>query len=110
MWQCEIRHDGLHKYRVVKGQTQEIMRLRAEMQLRSWDEQWSRVQAAQAKREEQVQAAYNKETMKRVAVERTIEAQKALDILNNLLSDALEVDHAIDWKTLIDESDYPVQI
>ena len=21
MWQCEIRHEGLHKYRVVKGAT-----------------------------------------------------------------------------------------
>ena len=65
MWQCEIRHDGLHKYRVVKGETQSIMQLRAEMQMRSWNEQWERAQGSQAKRQAQLKAAHAKETNNR---------------------------------------------
>jgi restriction system protein len=110
MWECEIRHDALNKFRVVKGHTREIMRLRAEMQMRTWNEQWLRTQSTQTKRQKQLQAAYDKGTKKNLAAERTREAKKALEALDTLLADALEEDHAIDWKTLIDESDYPVKV
>jgi restriction system protein len=103
MWQCEIRHDGLHKYRVVRGQTREIMQLRADMQIHSWNEQWARVQSTRKKREAQLKAAYTKETRKNLAAERTKEAQKNLDALQNLLTDSLEEDHAIDFQSLIDD-------
>ena len=106
MWQCEIRHDGLHKYRIVKGQTREIMQLRAEMQVRSWNEQWARTQSAQKKREAQLRAAYSKETQKNIAAERTREAQKALDSLRSLLTDSLEEDHAINFQSLIDDAEF----
>jgi restriction system protein len=106
MWQCEIRHEGLHKFRVVKGETPAIMQLRAQMQLSSWDEQWARVQATQKKRQAQVKAAHDKDAKKQLAAERTREAQKTLDALNHLLKDVLEEDHEIDWSLLIDNSDY----
>src|ERR1700687_5852385 len=108
MWQCQIGHDGLHKYRVVKGATREIMQLRAEMQVRSWNEQWARAQATQAKRQAQLKTAYNKETKQKLASDRTREAQRALDGLETLLTSVLEVDHTIDWFLLVDNSDYPV--
>jgi hypothetical protein len=54
------------------------MQLRAQMQLQSWDEQWERVEAAQKRRQGQLKAAYNKETKKHLAAERTGKAQKAL--------------------------------
>ena len=100
MWQCEIRHDGLNKYRVVKGATPEIMQLRAEMQVRSWNEQWERVQTSRAKRQVQLKAAFEKETNKQTAAERTREAQEALDALGSILGSVLEEDHTIDWQTL----------
>jgi restriction system protein len=108
MWQREIRHEGLHKYRVVKGQTQEIVHLRVQMQMRSWDEQWARAQAAQTKRQKQLRAAYTKETKKHLAAEQTRDAQQALDALERLLADVLEEDHMVDWSLLIDRSEYPV--
>ena len=73
MWQCEIKHDELHKYRVVKGETPAIMQLRAEMQLKSWNEQWERVQGSRAKRQAQLKAAQAKETNKQTAAERSRE-------------------------------------
>jgi restriction system protein len=106
MWQREIRHEGLHKFRVVKGETPAIMQLRAQMQLRVWDEQWERVQATQKKRQAQVKAAHDKDEKKQLAAERTREAQKTLDALTHLLRDVLEEDHEINWSLLIDNSEY----
>ncbi len=108
MWQTEIRHLGLHKHRVVKGETREIMQLRAQMQLQSWDQQWERVQATQRRRQAQLKAAYNKETKKHLAAERTGEAQKALDELEGLLVGVLEEDHTVDLSLLVDKSEYTV--
>src|SRR5215472_1660357 len=108
MWQREIKHDGLHKYRVVKGDTPAIMQLRAEMQMKSWNEQWERVQSARAKRQAQLNAARAKETNKQTAAERSREAQEELDGIENLLTSALEEDHAIDWEQLKDHSSFPV--
>jgi restriction system protein len=107
MWQCEIKHDGLHKYRVVKGETPAIMQLRAEMQLKSWNEQWERVQGSRAKRQAQVKAAQAKETNKQTAAERSTEAQEELDGLERLLTSVLEVDHTIEWEQLKDRSPFP---
>jgi len=106
MWQCEIRHEGLHKYRVVKGETREIMQLRAEMQLKSWNEQWMRTQAARKRQEAQQKHAYDKDTKKALAAQRTAEAQKALEVLEHLLSDSLENDHTIDFQSLIDDPEF----
>lgn len=108
MWQCEIRHEGLHKYRVVKGATPAIMQLRAEMQQRSWNEQWERVQASRQKRQAQLKAAHAKESNKQTAAERTREAEQAHKALESILGDILEEDHAIDWEHLKDHSAFPV--
>lgn len=106
MWQCEIKHDGLHKYRIVKGENQAIMQLRAEMQMRSWNEQWERVQGSRAKKQAQFEAAQAKETNKQNAAERSIEAQEDLDGLESLLTNVLEADHTIDWEQLKDHSPF----
>jgi restriction system protein len=107
MWQCEIKHEGLHKYRVVKGETPAIMQLRAEMQMKSWNEQWERVQSSRAKKQAQLKAAHTKETNKQSAAERSREAQQDLDALDQVLTSVLELDHTIDWERLKDHSAFP---
>lgn len=109
MWQCEIRHEGLHKYRVVRAATRDIMQLRAEMQMRAWNEQWERVQATRSKRLAQLQATQIKETNKQLAAERTTEAQEALQDLDHLLSSVLEEDHAIEWDQLKNRSSCSIE-
>jgi len=108
MWQCEIRHEGLHKYRVVKGETPAIMQLRAEMQQRSWNEQWERVQTSREKRQAQLKAAHAKEANKQIAAERTREAQEAHNAIESLLDGILEEDHTINWERLKDHSRFPL--
>ena len=107
MWQCEIKHEGLHKYRVVKGETPAIMQLRAEMQMKSWNEQWERVQGSRAKKQAQLKAAHTKEANKQTAAERSREAQEDLDALEQVLASVLELDPTIDWERLKDHSPFP---
>jgi len=104
MWQCEIRHDGLSKYRVVKGETQAIMRLRADMQIQSWNQQWERVCLSREKR----RVATLKDINKQLAADHTNEAQQAIGELERILTSILEQDHTIDWSKLKDRSPFPV--
>ena len=110
MWQFEIKHEGLHKYRVAKGATREIMQRRAEMQMRAWNEKWEHVQATRSRRLAQLQTTQIKETNKQLAADRTSEAQEALEQLEHLLSSALEEDHTIDWDQLKNCSPYPFDV
>src|SRR5258708_3558066 len=102
MWQIEIRHDGLHKYRVIKGASHEIAQLRAEMQMRAWNDQWERVQGTRSRQSARLQTAYSKSAKKQLAADRTAEAESALDATGCLLTSILEEDHTIDWNKLKD--------
>ncbi len=108
MWRLEIRHPGLSKFRVIKGETQAIVNLRAEMQMRVWNEQWTRTQAVEANRQKHQNLIFAKESKKQSATEQSQEAQQALDNLETLLKVSLETDHTIDWSRLKDTSHYPV--
>src|ERR1700732_3563211 len=107
MWQREIRHEGLNKYRLIKGETEAIVNIRAEMQIRIWNEQWSRNTTAEAKRLEKESRAWAKESKRHLAADRTIGLQKALEALDSLLSSSLNPDHTIDWSSLKDTSAFP---
>src|SRR2546421_360969 len=108
MWQIEVKHEGLNKYRLVKGETQAIVNRRAEMQLRAWNEQWARVSTLQSKRREHDQLLFAKESKKQHATESTQEAESALGGLANMLTSALKIDHTVDWSALKDVSAYPI--
>ena len=108
MWQCEIRHDGLHKYRLVKGETQAVMQFRAEMQMRSWNEQWDRRLGSRARLQARLNAAQDREANKGEAAERTTEAREALQALEGVLTTSLEEDHTVEWAELKDRSSFNV--
>lgn len=56
MYSREIRHDGLNKFRVIRGKSLYEVDQKAEMQLRVWEDQWNRV----VKRHEEAQQKSNK--------------------------------------------------
>lgn len=98
---------GLHKYRVVKGETKEIAELKAEMQLEVWNERWAKFQVAEQQRARKAQLAWGKETKKGLANERTDEAQAELRQLETLLLAAACSDNRLDWSSLKDQSPFP---
>ncbi len=104
----EIRHGGLNKYEVVRGDNLYIVEQKAEAKMAQWDEMWERKQEAERKRLERERRAKEIEEKKLLADERTEEAQQALSALENTLAHTLGVDDTVDWESLKDFSDYPV--
>ena len=100
MWQKEISHSGLRKYRVVRGRDAQEVEQKAWAQMAVWDDMWERKQGAENKRAEREQVAVEREEKKEIAQTRTEEAQAALMGLERLLDQTLGVQDRIDWETL----------
>lgn len=100
IYEIEIRHDGLNKYRHIRGRDRSVVEEKAQAQAAVWDDQWDKKQAAEARKSAREQAASEKEAKKQLAQERTAEAQTVLSLLENTLAHTLVVDDAIDWDSL----------
>jgi len=107
MWRVEIYHKGLNKFRVIRGVTQEEAESKAAWQRKAWDEQWQRVQQAQAQQRKRERAAHSKELRKSLAEQQTGEAEEAIRKLEVLLHDAAKRDFRVDWSKLKDHTNYP---
>lgn len=106
-YRVEIWHDGLKKHRVIKGSEPEVVQRKAEMQVAEWDEKWSQAEARERDRCDKEGQKRQQEANKKLAAERTMEAQRELDRLNSVLRQTLEVNDAIEWEQLKDKSDFP---
>ncbi|GJQ49059.1 MAG: hypothetical protein HKUEN01_14450 [Candidatus Kuenenia stuttgartiensis] len=40
MWKAEIRHEGLNKYRVIRGRDRDVVEQMAETKIVAWNEMW----------------------------------------------------------------------
>lgn len=99
MWQIELRHDGLNKYRLIRGTDKYVVEQKAAAQRAAWDEMWS-------KRVEKEGRALNKQSMLEEAQLKTKEAVEAIDELENILEHTLVVDDTIKWEVLMDTSTF----
>nr|VFJ58291.1 MAG: restriction system protein [Candidatus Kentron sp. DK] len=118
IFEIEVRHEGLNKYRHIRGSDRYIVKQKAVAQKLAWDDMWEKKQAVELKKrerdaairskEEKRDAAIrNKEEKKELAIAKTEEAQKVLDDLGSILKHTLLVDDAIDWSSLLDEKPFP---
>lgn len=107
MYQVEIRHNDLNKYRVIKGSDPHVVEQKAKVQLIEWDEMWEKKEAKLAQQEAREQAALEKEQKKTLAAQRTEEAEQQLASLENTLRYTLDIDDRIDWEKLKDKSQFP---
>jgi len=87
-WEIEVRHEGLNKYRHIRGSDKYIVEQKAVAQQRTWDEMWQ------------------KKERKELAITKTEEAQAAIDELENVLHHTLSIDSVIDWDSLLDKSSF----
>lgn len=101
-YEIEIRHDGLHKYQVVRGRTPYEVEQKAEKKLAEWAVMWQKRLAAEARQADKEQQAQEKEAKKALAAERTREAEQAVANIRETLIRALNSGHAIDWDALKD--------
>jgi restriction system protein len=108
MYEIRISHSGLHKFRIVKGETEWDAQAKAAMQTKAWDEQWQKILQTRAREGHRQQAALNKEQRKQLAEEQTKEAEDRIAALDSLLCDAVGKDNRVAWSKLKDHSRYPV--
>ena len=60
IWEIEVRHDGLGKYRHIRGSEKHVVEQKALYQKLQWDEQWQRKLEADQRVQERNQAAKQK--------------------------------------------------
>jgi len=106
MYEIEIEHKGLHKYRVVKGTDMFIAKRKAQAQLAKWDEMWERKQEQLHKKQVREQKAREKEEKQNLAKQQTDEAQTLLKEFSQILQHTLDIDDTIDWDSLLDKSKF----
>jgi restriction system protein len=100
LYQVEIRHSGLHEYKIVKGATPHEAEEKARSQFAKWEQKWQRLR-------DREHAAHTKEQKKELASQRTEEAKQAIRDIETLLSSCLMTTHAINWKDVLDKSSFP---
>jgi restriction system protein len=93
-------HDGLKKHRLIRGETHEIVQLKAQLQADEWDARWSVVNARQRDNADRLNA-------KSLAAAKTADAQQEMERLESILRYTLNINDAIDWEGLKDKSPFP---
>ena len=106
MYETEVKHDDLHKYRIIRGSDPYVVEQKAKAQQATWDGMWQKKLAAEKKRQERELERADRERKKQIALERTEQAQKAIRDIENTLHHTLSIDDTIDWESLKDFSKF----
>lgn len=106
-YSLELWHDGLKKHRLIRGESESIVKLKATLQIEEWEERWAVADARDKERSQKAAGKRQQEERKALAVEQTTEAQQELDGLSSLLKATLAVDDTINWESLKDKTPFP---
>lgn len=99
-YSIELWHDGLKKHRIIRGDSESVVQMKATLQVEEWDAKWG-IQDAKLKEK------LNKAEAKRIQDEKTNAAKIELERLDGLLKETLQVNDAINWDNLKDKSNFP---
>ncbi|MDB6130578.1 MAG: restriction endonuclease [Verrucomicrobiales bacterium] len=99
-YQITIRHDGLGKYRVIRGSDRGLVEGAALAQQRIWNEQYAKKLELSERRREREDKRNELEDNLQEASERTREAATFIADLRNILLKTLQLDDRIDWDKL----------
>ena len=103
----DLWHDGLKKHRLIRGDNQSIVQLKAQLQVEEWEQKWAEVSSRQQQRSERALGKRQQEERKTEAQDRTSDAQQELELLAALLKATLTVDDKVDWESLKDKTAFP---
>lgn len=106
-YSLELWHDGLKKHRLIRGESESIVKLKASLQIDEWEKRWDVVDAREQERSHKAAVRRQQEERKALALEQTAEAQQELDRLSSLLKATLSVDDTINWESLKDRAPFP---
>lgn len=106
MYEIEVRHSGLNKYRHIRGTDRYVVEQKAQAQKAIWEEMWQKKIAAEKKKHEKEKLLKDHESKKQSAIEQTAEALKTIESLQSILHYTLDIDDTINWESLIDKSEF----
>jgi len=78
-YETEVRHEGLGKYQLIRGDDSYVVEQKAQAKMDQWDSMWEQNQEAEKRRLERQQRAEAIQDKKDLAAERTQEANAAID-------------------------------
>jgi hypothetical protein len=107
IYTMQVWHEELGKYREIRGADANVVKQKADAQIRQWSEMWARRQEVELKKATKESAAKEKKAKKELAEARTRDAQESIADLQNILTRGLMRNSAIDWESLKDKGDYP---
>lgn len=106
-YKLDLWHDGLKKHRLIRGDSQSIVQLKAQLQVEEWEQKWAEVSSRQLQRSERALGKLQQEERKAEAQDRTSDALQDLESLATLLKATLTVDDKVDWESLKDKTAFP---
>lgn len=106
-YKLDIWHDGLKKHRLIRGDSQSMIKLKAQLQIEEWAQKWSDISSRQKQRSKLEHGRRQHEERKAEAQDRTSDAQAELQLLSALLRATLEVDDKVNWESLKDKASFP---
>lgn len=106
-YSLELWHDGLNKHRMIRGESVAIVRMKASLQAEEWDQRWQALEERRLQKAQKTASRLQQEENKALAAEQTLEAQRELEGLANILRATLDVDDTLDWDSLKDRTPFP---
>lgn len=108
VWQIAVRHDGLNKYRLIRGTDKYVVAQKAAAQEAAWDEMWNRKVAVENRNLVKQHVAQDRESKKNLALEKTQAARESIAALNNILKSSLTADDMFNWEELRDTTQFNI--
>lgn len=112
MYEIEVEHVGLHKYRVIRGRNLWEVEQKAEAQRNAWYEMWekkvAREKAISEKQHTARAKAQNHEDNKEMATSLTEDAQNKITVIENTLSTYLKSPAKVNWNSLKSKKKFPI--
>ena len=106
IWELEVKHEGLNKYRHIRGVDKYVVEQKALAQKLVWDEIWGKkLEINEVNRIKQL-AWRNKEENIEEATNKTNTARACFRSLEEILAQTFEINDAIVWEKLYDTSQY----
>ena len=118
MYEIEVKHNGLNKYRHIRGSDKYIVEQKARMLQAQWNEEWlkkqqkvqelcRKKQQAERNMQEKQRILQEKEDRRIDAEQRALKAVEAVKEIQETLLFTLKIDDTIDWENLKDKRAYP---
>jgi restriction system protein len=101
LYTYEVHHEGLNKYKVVKGETKRIAEQKAHTQMAQWEEQWKRKLDADRKRNGRENLIRSVENSTEEANKLTLEAEEIQNSLDTILINNMDP-KTLDYDSLKD--------